>query len=132
MATILIIDDNDDLRDTLVVLLEDEGYQTVIAEDGAAGLRSFAERRPDLTITDVIMPESDGIETIRQIRALDPNARIIAMSGGSLIGNDYYLRMAKTLGAMEVLPKPFEIDDLVRVIENCLRAPPSSLNASAA
>lgn len=122
MANILIIDDNEDLRDTLVMLLEDEGHSTIVASDGLAGAHVFASARPDLVITDVLMPESDGIETIRTIRALDPAARIIAMSGGAMIGNGYYLRMAKTLGAMEVIAKPFEIEDLVRAVDNCLAA----------
>ncbi len=129
MANILIIDDNDDLRETLVMLLEDEGYKTNVAPDGTSGLRAFAEARPDIVITDVLMPDADGIETIRKIRALDPKARIIAMSGGALIGNAYYLRMAKTLGAMEVLAKPFEIDDLVRMIETCLGTLPPPVGA---
>lgn len=124
MANILVIDDNEDLRDTLVLLLEDEGHSTIVAGDGVAGTRAFASARPDLVITDVLMPESDGIETIRAIRALDPAARIIAMSGGAILGNAYYLRMAKTLGAMEVLAKPFEIEDLVRVVDSCLGSLP--------
>jgi CheY-like chemotaxis protein len=131
MTNILIIDDNEDLRDTLLMLLEDEGYSAILADDGASGLRAFAEARPDLVITDVLMPESDGIETIRKIREIDPDARIIAMSGGALIGNSYYLRMAKTLGAMAVLAKPFEIADLVRVIETCLGASPPTVPAKA-
>ena len=125
MPTVLIIDDNDDLRDTLVVLLEDEGHATIAARNGETGLQMFAERSPDVVLTDIIMPDSDGIETIRRIRTLDPQARIIAMSGGSLIGNDYYLRIARTLGAIEVLPKPFEVEDLVQVVERCLRTPPA-------
>ena len=124
MANILIIDDNEDLRETLLMLLEDEGHSAIMASDGASGVRAFAEARPDLVITDVLMPDSDGIETIRGIRALDPHARIVAMSGGAVIGNAYYLRVAKTLGAMEVLAKPFEIGELVRVIETCLGASP--------
>lgn len=124
MANILIIDDNEDLRETLLLLLEEEGYAALAAGDGASGVRAFAETRPDLVITDMLMPGSDGIETIRTIRALDPQARIVAMSGGALIGDAYYLRMAKTLGAMQVLSKPFEAADLVRIIEACLGASP--------
>ena len=130
MPNILIIDDNEDLRDTLVVLLQDEGYSTTVAPDGADGVRAFTEARPDLVITDVVMPDTDGIETIRTIRSLDPNARIIAMSGGSLISNDYYLRMAKSLGAMAILSKPFEVEELVKLIRNCLHRPPAPNEAA--
>lgn len=120
MPKILIIDDNDDLRDTLVVLLEDQGYDVIWASDGASGVGAFHDARPDLVLTDVIMPNSDGVEAIRRIRGIDPAARIVAMSGGSIAGNDYQLRMAKEAGAMEVLAKPFEVDDLVAVVERCL------------
>jgi two-component system, chemotaxis family, chemotaxis protein CheY len=120
MPKILIIDDNDDLRDTLVVLLEDHGFSVISASDGESGTRAFSEARPDLVITDLIMPNSDGVEAIRRIRTIDPTARIVAMSGGSIAGNDYQLRLAKEAGAMEVLPKPFEVDDLVAVVERCL------------
>jgi CheY-like chemotaxis protein len=122
MPKILIIDDNDDLRDTLVVLLEDQGYSVISASDGDSGVRVFDESRADLVLTDVIMPNSDGVEAIRRMRAIDPAARIVAMSGGSLAGNDYPLRMAKEAGAMDVLAKPFEVDDLVAVVARCLKA----------
>lgn len=121
MPKILIIDDNDDLRDTLVVLLEDQDYSVISANDGDSGVRAFDQVRPDLVLTDVIMPNSDGVEAIRRIRAIDPEARIVAMSGGSMTGNDYQLRMAEEAGAMEVLAKPFEVDELVTVVERCLR-----------
>jgi two-component system chemotaxis response regulator CheY len=121
MPKILIIDDNDDLRDTLVVLLEDQGYSVVSATDGDTGVRVFDEARPELVLTDVIMPNSDGVEAIRRMRAIDPKARIVAMSGGSMAGNDYQLRMAQEAGAIEVLGKPFEVDELVTVVERCLK-----------
>lgn len=132
MPTILIIDDNDDLRETLVAVLADEGYTTVVAEDGASGARVFAETRPDLVVTDLIMPNSNGFETIRQIRTIDPYARILAMSGGSLMNKDDYLATAAALGAMSVLPKPFEVEELVQAVADCLKEPPRSLGASAA
>jgi two-component system, chemotaxis family, chemotaxis protein CheY len=121
MPKILIIDDNDDLRDTLVVMLEDQGYSVISASDGKTGADAFAEARPDLVLTDIIMPDSDGVEAIRRIRTIDPKARVVAMSGGSISGNDYQLRMAKEAGAIEVLAKPFEVDDLVTVVERCLK-----------
>src|ERR671919_296326 len=113
MPKVLIIDDNEDLRETLIVLLEDQGYAVISATDGESGVRAFDEARPDLVLTDVIMPNSDGVDAIRRMRAIDPAARIIAMSGGSLSGNDYQLRMAKEAGAMDALAKPFEVDDLL-------------------
>jgi two-component system, chemotaxis family, chemotaxis protein CheY len=121
MPKILIIDDNDDLRDTLVVMLEDQGYDVISASDGETGAHAFDQARPDLVLTDIIMPNSDGVEAIRRIRAIDPTARIVAMSGGSISGNEYQLRMAKEAGAIEVLAKPFEVDDLVTVVERCLK-----------
>lgn len=124
MPRVLIIDDNDELRDTLVLLLEDEGYDVAAASSGTSGLHAFEQFRPDVVLTDVIMPEGDGIEAIRLIRAADPNARIIAMSGGSLVGTDR-LRVAKALGAMEVLRKPFEVEELVQAVADCLHAGPS-------
>jgi DNA-binding response OmpR family regulator len=121
MPTILIIDDDDDLRDTLVVLLEDQGYSVIAASDGESGVRAFGEARPDLVLSDVIMPDSNGVDAIRRMREIDPTARIVAMSGGSISGDDHQLRMAKEAGAMEALPKPFEVDDLVAVVERCLK-----------
>jgi len=121
MPKVLIIEDNEDLRDTLIVLLEDQGYNVISANDGESGARVFDEARPDLVLTDVIMPNSDGVEAIRRMRAIDPAARIIAMSGGSLSGNDYQLRMAKEAGAMDALAKPFEVEDLLGVVERCLK-----------
>ena len=132
MPTILIIDDNEDLRETLVAVLQDEGYAILVAEDGVNGARVFAESHPDLVLTDLIMPNVNGFDTIRHIRAIDAKARILAMSGGSLINKDDYLATAAALGAMHVLPKPFEVDDLVRAVATCLNSVPPALGASAA
>jgi DNA-binding response OmpR family regulator len=132
VPTILIIDDNEDLRETLVAVLQDEGYGILVAEDGINGARVFAEEHPDLVLTDLIMPNANGFDTIRHIRAIDSKARILAMSGGSLINKDDYLATAAALGAMHVLPKPFEVDDLVRAVAACLNSAPPALGASAA
>ena len=122
MPTVLVIDDNDELRETLALLLEDEGYIAIAAGDGRAGILAFEQARPDLVVTDVIMPDCDGIEAIRRIRAIDPHTRVIAISGGSMFGNDCQLRKAKDIGAMAVLQKPFDVDELMREIGRCLRA----------
>lgn len=120
MPTILIIDDNEDLRETLVAVLEEEGYALLVAEDGVSGVQAYAEHRPDLVITDLVMPKVDGFDTIRKIRAIVPQARILAMSGGSLVSREDYLTSAISLGAMFVLQKPFEIDDLTSAVSECL------------
>lgn len=131
MPTILVIDDNEDLRETLVAVLEDQGYAILAAEDGVSGVRAFAEAHPDLVLTDLIMPKTDGFDTIRQIRAIDPQARILAMSGGSLTSRVDYFAAAAALGAMHVLPKPFEIEQLAGAVAKCLSNPPPP-DASAA
>jgi len=132
MTTVLIIDDNAELRDTLVTILEDEGYATIVADDGKSGVRAFSKHHPDLVVTDVLMPDYDGIQTICDIRRLQADARIIAMSGGALLDNAYYLRMAQELGAMAILPKPFEVEDLVQLVASCINAPTAApLSASA-
>src|SRR5436309_2815582 len=125
MATILIIDDDADVRDTLALVLEDAGHTTVMAESGTEGARKFGETRPELVLTDMIMPESDGLEAMSAIRALDSSVRIVAMSGASFAGSSYYLKLAKRFGAMAVLPKPFEPDELVSMVEACLASLPT-------
>lgn len=67
------------------------------------------------------MPEQEGIETIRQILAERPNAKIIAISGGGRIGNTDFLQIARKVGAAEVLPKPFDPDDLLQLVSSCLK-----------
>ena len=81
MAMILVIDD-DDVREMLSAALENFGYAVIVAPNGDVGLQKFIDERPDLVLTDIIMPESDGIEIIRRIRSIDPGARIAAISGG--------------------------------------------------
>jgi CheY-like chemotaxis protein len=126
MTTILIIDDDGDVRDTLALILEEAGYKTLTATSGAAGAQVFRDARPDLVVTDMIMPESDGIEAIRAIHAVDRAARIIAMSGQSFAGRAYYLQLAQRFGAMAMLPKPFEADELLSIVASCLTASPAA------
>lgn len=118
---ILIIEDNPVVRQTLVRVLEDEGYQTVTAQDGMRGVSLYATEQPDLVITDIIMPEKEGIETIRSVLHQNPNAMIIAISGGGRIGSADFLRMARRIGATETLAKPFD-PDILREMANRLLA----------
>jgi CheY-like chemotaxis protein len=120
MAKILVIDDDVVVRETLMLILEDKGYEVVSAEDGERGLSVFRSEAPDLVITDIIMPEKEGIQTIREIRALRPLAKIVAISGGGRIGNTDFLRIAQQLGAVDVISKPFDPDEFVERIDRCL------------
>lgn len=122
MQKILVIDDNAVVRDTLVQMLEGEGYCVLSAEDGRRGLAVFRNERPDLVITDIIMPEKEGIETIRDIRGECPNAKIIAISGGGRIGNTDFLHIARQLGASDVVAKPLDPDHFVSLVRERLAA----------
>jgi len=131
MTKVLVIEDDPEVRQTLVYILEDEGCEVVVADDGAKGVKRFAADQPDLVIADLFMPNQEGYQTIREILALRPEAKIIAAtaglnslsSGGVGTHRDFYLRMARELGAVDVLPKPFEIDDLVQRVRRCLAGP---------
>jgi DNA-binding response OmpR family regulator len=122
MARILVIDDDRAVRLTVQAFLERAGHQVVCAADGEQGLRAFASESPQLVITDIIMPNMEGIELIMQIRAQDATIPIIAMSGGGRLGNADFLKMAARLGANEVLPKPFERQNLTAAVSRRLQA----------
>ena len=120
MTKILVIDDDVIVRETIVQILEDRGYTVLSAEDGDRGLALFRAERPDLVITDIIMPEKEGIQTITEMRGERPDAKIIAISGGGRIGNTDFLKIARHLGAMDIIPKPFDPDELVSRVRRCL------------
>lgn len=122
MSNILVIDDNASVRKALTLMLESGGHNVTGAKDGAEGLSAFEASEPDLVIVDIIMPEKDGIEIIREMRRLKPEARIIAMTGGGRFTNLDYLKMARAFGASDTLAKPIDPDDLVSRVEACLDA----------
>lgn len=117
---ILIIDDEPMIRHLATRILDRAGYQTISAANGIQGLACFRRERPALVITDLIMPEREGIETIRHIRREGPNTPIIAISGGTLTGTADFLVMARELGATATLRKPFEPIELLLLVERCL------------
>jgi len=120
MAKILVIDDDAMVRHTMSKILRHGGYEVVLAEDGLRGVAAFRKEHPDLVITDIIMPEQEGIATISQIRREVHDAKIIAVSGGGRIGNADFLSMARKLGANDILPKPFLPADLLERVKTCL------------
>lgn len=120
MPTILIIDDDIDLRRMLVRLLERENYMIREAGNGIEALTLLDHTIPDLIITDIIMPEQDGIGTINAVRKLHPQIKIIAISGGGRMLSEDYLKIANMLGAHYVLSKPFSNRDLLKKIRELI------------
>jgi len=120
VSKILVIDDDVVVRTAMVQFLADLGYDVVSAEDGQRGMRLFRSEKPDLVITDIIMPEKEGIQTIAEIRRERPDAKVIAVSGGGRIGNTDFLKIARQLGATDVIAKPVDPDDFAARIERCL------------
>jgi len=134
MATrILLIDDDELLRVAISDLLESEGYAVATAQDGDEGLAAFQAERPDLVITDIMMPGKDGIETIMSLTKEQPPPRIIAISGGGgHLDSLSYLRMAQELGADRILEKPFRAKVLLDTIDDVLAGKPAPRNEDAA
>ena len=122
MAKVLIIDDENMVRMVLKQSLEKAGHDVVEAADGAKGIKALAEWDIDLVITDIVMPEKEGIETISHIRAENPDLPIIAISGGGRVGPENYLNAANKLGANHVFAKPFDRQELLATVAECLGA----------
>ena len=110
---VLIIEDNGDMRDTLRLALEGAGHDVVTASHGQEGIGYLNGHKVDVVLTDLFMPEMDGIEVIAALRRQFPGVRVVAMSGHS--GVDY-LSVAKELGAARILRKPFAMDDLLSAV----------------
>lgn len=115
MVLVLVIDDEPLMRHFMRRALEDVGYEVIEAPDGEVGMRLFADRRPDLVVTDIYMPNKEGIQTIREMRAGEPDIPILAVSGGGGISLAF-LWMARELGATEALAKPFRKGEFLGVV----------------
>ena len=116
MAKVLVIDDEADFREVIKFVLEFDGHEVVEAEDGQSGLNAFHESNPDLVITDIFMPGKDGLETIREFYSLNPNIKIIAMSGGGGTAGTWHLGMARAFGAKASINKPFRALELKALV----------------
>lgn len=117
---IMIIDDDEQVREMLRRMLEYAGYQIAEAEDGEAGLAALASAPVDLVITDILMPNREGLETIMSLRRDCPDLPIIAISGGGWSGAAGYLNTAGKLGATCTLPKPFSRQQMLEAVEEAL------------
>jgi two-component system, chemotaxis family, chemotaxis protein CheY len=120
MADIVVIDDDPALRGTIRKILERGGHTVREAGDGDAGLRMVEEAQPDLVVTDLLMPEKEGIETIMELCDRYPRVRIIAISGAGGVDDPGPLVDAELFGAHATLPKPFSVDTLLRVVGEVL------------
>jgi CheY-like chemotaxis protein len=114
MAQILVVDDDDMVRQVIVSALTREGYTVAEAANGREAVEQLKLRPADLVITDILMPERDGLETIISLSGESRNVPIIAMTGLSS-HSALYLEMAQTFGALHILEKPFEMAELVRI-----------------
>lgn len=122
MARILIVDDEELIRLLARQALEAEGHLIDEATDGDEAMKIFRKTEPDVVITDILMPNKEGIETVQDIRKINSKVIIIAMSGGGRLKDANYLDVAKILGADAVLKKPFPIEELRRVLNACFEA----------
>jgi len=117
---ILIIDDEVHILLMLKKMLERAGYEVDIASNGSEGLELFRRDQPDLVITDIIMPEKEGLETIREMKKEQSDLKILAMSGGGKISADNYLDTARIFGASGIIEKPFGQTDLISMVEELM------------
>jgi DNA-binding NtrC family response regulator len=120
MKKILIIDDETHILLMLKKMLERAGYEIDLAANGNEGLYLFKSAPSDLVITDIIMPEKEGLETIREMKRMQPGLKIIAMSGGGKISADNYLETAKIFGASKILEKPFTQQKMVSAVQELM------------
>ncbi len=120
MPRILLIDDDEPFRNMLHKILERAGYEVQPAADGKQALELFRQQQPDLIITDLVMPEKEGLETILELRREAPNAKIIAMSGGARMNPRTSLAMAEKFGARKTLSKPFSHQEILDAVSDVL------------
>ncbi len=120
MARILIIEDDNEVREYLESVLSRAGYQVISAGNGKEGVALFRKDPADLVITDIIMPEKDGIETIMDLRRANSNLKVIAISGGGRAEPENYLHSARLLGANRTMKKPFTNQEMIDAIRELL------------
>jgi len=120
MARILVIDDDPDVRQLLKTALELDKHEVTEAENGKEGLRRWRENRPDLVITDILMPEKDGYETLFELLSMEPNVKVIAMTGGGWRDTLDRLWDAQLHGASRTVPKPFTLSEMRRIVGEVL------------
>jgi CheY-like chemotaxis protein len=120
MARILLIDDEDLVLFTLRTALEAAGHSVVEAGNGVEGIALRQSQPFDLIVTDIIMPEMDGVQAIKELRQLYPQQKIMAIAGGGRVRREGRLEFARKVGAERVLAKPFFDEEFLASVEQCL------------
>lgn len=120
MPHILLVDDDEMSRHAVQRMLERAGHTVESTSSGREAIDHYQAGAVDLLVTDLIMPEMDGLEIIQEVRRKDPGARILAISGGGRVQAEEYLSVARKFGAVEVLPKPFASQDLKAAVDRAL------------
>ena len=120
MPGVLIVEDDKELREMISISLTRRKFTVIEAANGKEAILHFKPSVTDLVVTDLIMPDEDGLKVIMKLRELKPSIKIIAISGGGKAGPGSYLNLAMALGANAVYSKPFSLNDLVAKIEEWL------------
>jgi len=123
MPRILVVDDEEQVRRVLRLVLERAGYEVDTASDGNEAVASFDPARHDVVITDIVMPEKEGIETIQELRQKCAGVKIIAISGGGRVSPEEYLEWAKRFGVHCTYTKPINRDELLRTLSELTGVP---------
>jgi two-component system, chemotaxis family, chemotaxis protein CheY len=131
MPSVLVIDDEPDVRDSIRQVLNRVGFDVATAANGDAGIEAFYGQPPDVVIVDIIMPRKNGVEVIKKIRESYPGARIVAITGGGNFGpsgyqpgtivTDAYLASATRSGADAVMTKPFHRAELIALVRSLVK-----------
>ena len=122
MKSVLVIDDDPVFCTVVQGILENDGYSVTSVGDAQTGISRFDALSPDLVIVDILMPGKEGMSTILELRESNPEARILAMTGGGNFAAGDVLRIAELLGADNSLKKPFQPADLLATVKRCLAA----------
>lgn len=129
MATVLVVDDEKPIQDLLRTVLEANGYRVLVAGNGAEGLLLHQTDTIDVTILDMIMPDTDGVEMLSTLTEESPHVKIVAMTGAS--GDMNFLDVAKQCGIRHVFEKPFDMKALLKAIQAELACEPTVVAAQA-
>jgi CheY-like chemotaxis protein len=125
-AVVLIVDDDIEMLRNLARRFHGAGSRVLAARDGDEALARFGESQPVVVVTDILMPNREGVETIMALRAKSPEVKILAISGGGLLGAEAVLDLARRLGADAVLAKPFRSAELLETVRRLLCGGPAA------